>query len=516
MGSLKKSADRRGLDIEFELQPQLFELAISRAELEAAKQLLKESTGASSLFIDLTRSYFAEVLGNLRDRLSKIVGVEAERLDDIENKSKEDIYVRIIENGRQVMKVLDFLPEITLPDEYTTMRDSVRKFVTEIVQPQAERIHRQDLIIPEDIIRGVSELGCFALSVPEKYGGLEFGSDGNSKGMVIATEELSRGSLGAAGSLSTRPEIMVRALLEGGTAQQQRRWLPRIADGSQLVAISVTEPATGSDVANVALRAERVEGGWILTGAKTWCTFAGKAHLILLLARTDSDAVPPHRGLSLFVIEKPSTAGHEFVVRSAGGGSLEGRSISTVGYRGMHSFEMMFDQFFVPSNQLVGEDAGINRGFYYTMRGFSGGRLQTAARANGLMHAALAEAIRYASERTVFGRRISEFSMTRYKIGRMAMYLLATKVFSLFVAEKLDKNQGQLEASLVKLLACRYAEWVTREAMQLHGGMGYAEEVAVSRFFLDARVLSIFEGTEETLALRVIAKTMLDDLAAAS
>ena len=193
--------------------------------------------------------------------------------------------------------------------------------------------------------------GC---RVPERFGGLKPDDREDSLGMVVATEELSRGSLGAAGSLITRPEIVARALIEGGTAAQQARWLPALAAGEPLCAVSVTEPGTGSDVASVTLRATRVEGGWRLNGGKTWCTFAGKAGVILVLARTDPDARPLHRGLSLFLVEKPSTDAESFVCHSRGG-SVTGHAIATIGYRGMHSFEMFYDDFFVPDENLVGE-----------------------------------------------------------------------------------------------------------------------------------------------------------------
>ena len=350
-------------------------------------------------------------------------------------------------------------------------------------------------------------------AVPERYGGLKPDGHEDSLGMVVVTEELSRGSLGAAGSLITRPEIIARAVMQGGTDEQKSRWLPGIAAGDPLVAVAVTEPGTGSDVASVALRATRSvrdgTSGWLLNGAKTWCTFAGKAGGLLVLARTDPAASPPHRGLSLFVVEKPSFEGKSFACESPGGGRLSGRAIPTIGYRGMHSFELFFDDYFLPHSALVGEDDGEGKGFYYTMRGFSGGRLQTAARACGLMRAAFEDALRYAEERHVFGKPVSTYGLTLQKLARMAAAIVACRQFTYAVAGLMDRGEGQLEASLVKLLSCKTAEWVTREAMQIHGGMGYAEETAVSRYFADARVLSIFEGAEETLALKVVGRALL-------
>ena len=404
------------------------------------------------------------------------------------------------------------LPWEGIDVEKDAMRETLRSFSDRVIAPRAEMIHRNDLMIPPEIIDGVRELGCFGFSVPEEYGGLKPGEGEDTLGMVVVTEELSRGSLGAAGSLITRPEITVRALLEGGTEAQRKRWLPGLAVGDPLCAVSVTEPDTGSDVASVALRATKVDGGWLLNGAKTWCTFAGKAGLILVLARTDANASPPHRGLSLFVVEKPSSDAHEFEFTSPGGGTVSGRAIPTLGYRGMHSFAMFYDDFFVPDANLVGEESGLNKGFYYTMRGFSGGRLQTAARAVGLMQAAYQAAYAYAGDRYVFGKPIRAYPLTRAKLIDMAASIVAIRRYSYGVASMMDRNEGQLEASLVKLIGCRAAETVTREALQIHGGMGYAEETAVSRYFVDARVLSIFEGAEETLALKVVGRTMFDEI----
>jgi (2S)-methylsuccinyl-CoA dehydrogenase len=209
------------------------------------------------------------------------------------------------------------------------------------------------------------------------------------------------------------------------------------------------------------------------------------------------------------MVEKSSTDGHEFEFESPGGGRMSGRAIATVGYRGMHSFEMFYDDFFVPDSHVVGGEGGLGKGFYYQMRGFSGGRIQTAARATGLMQAAFEKAIVYARDRKVFGQAVADYPLTRIKLARMAMQLMAARLFSYDVGRMLDAGEGQMEASLVKLFACRAAEWVTREALQIHGGMGYAEETDVSRYWADARVLSIFEGAEETLALKVVGRALL-------
>ena len=210
-------------------------------------------------------------------------------------------------------------------------------------------------------------------------------------------------------------------------------------------------------------------------------------------------------------MEKPAFDGHAFEHDEPRGGKVSGRAIPTIGYRGMHSFEMFYDDFFVPADALVGEGGGEGRGFYYTMRGFSGGRLQTAARACGLMRAAFEAALRYAEEREVFDRPVASYPLTLQKLARMGMYAAVCQQSSYWAARLMDAGGGQTEASLVKLFACKVAEYVTREAMQIHGGLGYAEETDVSRYFVDARVLSIFEGAEETLALKVVGRALLGD-----
>jgi (2S)-methylsuccinyl-CoA dehydrogenase len=257
---------------------------------------------------------------------------------------------------------------------------------------------------------------------------------------------------------------------------------------------------------------------WVIDGVKTWCTFGGRAEYLLVLARTDPDRSLGHRGLSLFVVEKASFGGHAWRAEQDGGGVLDARAIPTLGYRGMHSFEISFEGWRVPHSALIGEDEGLGRGFYLQMQAFANARLQTAARAQGVMQAALETAVGYSREREVFRTALADYELTRAKVAKMAALLAACRVFSFEVARALARGDAdaQLAASQVKQLSCRVAEWVTREAQQLHGGYGYAEEYAVSRLFVDARVLSIFEGADEVLALRVIARTLLADALAAS
>jgi len=400
-----------------------------------------------------------------------------------------------------------------LGEHHTMMRDTFRRFADDVVAPLAEEVHREDLIIPDEILEPLKEMGMFGLSIPETYGGLQENDQEDTKGMIVVTEELSRGSLGAAGSLITRPEILSRALLKGGTEEQKHHWLPQLAVGDPLCAVAVTEPNYGSDVAGVRLKATAVEGGWVLNGAKTWCTFGGKAGVLMVLARTNPDMAAGHRGLSMFLVEKPSSDGHEFEVTAESGGKLTGRAIATMGYRGMHSFELFFDDFFVPASHMIGGAEGEGQGFYLAMAGFAGGRIQTAARAVGLMRAAFERSISYSKERVVFKHPIGDYQLTRVKLARMAAHLLACRQITYEVSDLMDKGSGDMEASGAKLFASKTAEWFTREALQIHGGMGYAEETPTSRYFADARVLSIFEGAEETLALKVITRSLVENAA---
>ncbi|MDE0453543.1 MAG: acyl-CoA/acyl-ACP dehydrogenase [Gammaproteobacteria bacterium] len=511
-------------NLDEEAQIELYDLAFSTAELTAAEVMLEYAAqdaprDEQAFKQALALAFSAEAASNLHHRLRlrpSAYGLGAAQLPN-DYVEFADAYLspeHLSALGQAWRDRSGRLPDDHLDGEKSMIRETFRQFSDERVAPLAESIHRGNTMIPDAIIDGLRDLGCFGLCVPERYGGLQPDDSEDRLGMVVVTEELSRGSLGAAGSLITRPEIMAQALLEGGTEAQKRRWLPALAAGDLLCAVSVTEPSTGSDVAAVSLRAEKIDGGWLLNGGKTWCTFAGKAGAILVLARTDPVVRPAHRGLSLFVVEKPSYDGHDFEYAEPRGGKVSGRAIPTIGYRGMHSFEMFYDDFFVPDDALVGESQGRGRGFYYTMRGFSGGRLQTAARASGLMRAAFEAALDYAENRSVFGRAVAGFPLTLQKLARMGMYIVACRQFSYAVAQRIDaagasRNGAQMAASLVKLFACKVAESVTREAMQIHGGMGYGEESAVSRYFVDARVLSIFEGAEETLALKVVGRALL-------
>ncbi len=503
-----------------------FDIAWSAAELAAAQAMLdytssmtKQDSSAEQIHGEtkLALTFLAQAITQIRNRLSQRLdeyGLSFSEIQELYDGpvnafcQKQLASQSLASLGDQIRTYGRDGVELWTNEEQQLMRDTFRRLAEDVVMPWAEKIHRHDLDIPDEIIQPLLEMGIFGLSIPQQYGGLCSDDHEDTIGMIVATEELSRGSLGAAGSLITRPEILARALLAGGTQEQKEYWLPKLAEGDPFCAVAVTEPDYGSDVAGMQCRATKVDGGWHLNGVKTWCTFGGKAGVFLVLARTETDVSLGHKGLSLLLAEKPAFPGHEFAYTQPEGGQMSGRAIPTIGYRGMHSFEVFFDNFFVPDSHLIGEEEGRGRGFYHMMAGFAGGRIQTAARAIGVMQAAIDNARTYASERSVFGQPLEQYELIKIKLARIASTLAAARKLTYKVGQLMDQGKGQMEASLAKLFACRAAEEVTREAMQIHGGMGYAEETNVSRYFVDARVLSIFEGAEEVLALRVIARQL--------
>jgi (2S)-methylsuccinyl-CoA dehydrogenase len=399
---------------------------------------------------------------------------------------------------------------LPLDDVSEQVRDAVREFAEKEVAPHAERIHRRDELVPEEFIAKMSELGYFGLAVPEEYGGSEMGN----LAMILTTEELSRASLASAGSLITRPEILTKALLQGGSEEQKREWLPRIASGEIMVGISVTEPDIGSDVAGVKCRAERRSKDgrevWVVNGGKSWCTFAGRADVLALLARTDPDPARGARGLSLFIVPKDRFDGHDFEMKQPGGGRLSGKADATPGYRGMHSFTLSFEDYEVPLANLVGGEAQQGRGFYLQMAGFAAGRLQTGGRACGLAQAALEKTAEYVEGRSQFGRPISEYQLTRFTLGRMAAMLAASRAITYAAATAFDEDERKAAplAAQAKLLACDMAVELTQLGQLMHGGWGYAEEYPISRYVVDAQVLPIFEGVKPILELKVVARSL--------
>jgi len=501
-------------------------LAYRATELQAAQALLRYAETQDQHGQDdgvtgrMALAYAAEVHQTLRAEVSAYLqtyGLDASELADtldaadVQQATRAGASEAFLCAIGQVVLDTHGANSVWLGDEMAEMtRQSVRDFTRQEVEPIAAWVHRHDALAPDDLIAKMGQLGFFAMSIPEAYGGTGMGM----LVMVITTEELSRGSLGAAGSLITRPEIVARALLDGGTEAQKQRWLPRIASGELMVAVSVTEPDTGSDVASLTCRAEAgaVGGqqGYLITGAKAWCTFAGRADLIGLLARTARDSRQGARGLSLFILEKERFYGHDFVIQQPHGGTLRARADATPGYRGMHSFTMHYDHFFVPADCLIGEAQGRNRGFYLQMRGFANGRLQTGGRAVGLSQAALEKTAAYVKNRRQFGQPISDYQLTQYKLGRMATRLAAARQLTYAAARAMDRGPDTgLEAAMAKLLASDVAVWLTQEGQLLHGGWGYAEETPISRYVVDAQVLPIFEGVRPILALKVIARQLL-------
>jgi (2S)-methylsuccinyl-CoA dehydrogenase len=494
-----------------------YDLAHATSAVEGCRVMLRYAEHGEYESM-LARAFIADALSDL---VAKLVGRESVWGVEAADLMTTMPFVEAHRSPQFLESVAEQLPRhgtgpAHLPEEFDLVRETFHRFAQDRIRPVAEHVHRTNADVPEDVIAGLVELGGFGLSVPEAYGGFAVGGEHDYLGMVVATEELSWGSLGIGGSLITRPEILTRALVQGGTEEQKQRWLPRIASGELMVGVMVTEPDYGSDVANLGVTATPVDGttgggaGYRINGVKTWATFAGRADVLMLLARTDPDRSASHRGLSLFVVDKEAAPGHAFAFSQPGGGTMEGRAIDTLGYRGMHSYEVSFADWVVPAENLVGESGGLGKGFYLQMEGFENGRLQTAARAVGLMQAAFDAGLSYAQERRVFAKPVFDYQLSRAKLARMAALIQAGRQFAYDVAGRMGRGEGTLEASMVKAYVCRAAEWVTREAMQLHGGMGYAEEFPVSRYFVDARVLSIFEGADETLCLRVIARRLAE------
>jgi len=494
-----------------------YELAHAGAGVATAKAML--AYGAKGdVEANLTCGFAADAI---HDLITKLVG--REELWGVDLAAMEDShdFVGAYRDPEFLASLAGTPGPRHLGGDMEMVQDTFRSFAANVIGPHAEHVHRTNGDVPEEIISGLAEIGAFGLSVPGDYGGYSEGGDDEYLGMVVATEELSRASLGIGGSLITRPEILTRALVKGGTEEQKLEWLPKLATAEVMPAVAVTEPDFGSDVAGIKVMATPADGpggeaGYVINGVKTWCTFGARADALALLARTDPDRSKGHRGLSLFVVPKPRGDAHGFQfsqkpVPTDGGdrvGKMEGRPIDTIGYRGMHSYEIALEDWWVPAANLIGGDDGLGRGFYLQMAGFENGRLQTAARAIGVMQAAYEAAVEYAQNRKVFGENIFEYQLTQAKLGRMAMIIQASRQFSYQVATLMAQGQGAMEASMVKAYVCKAAEWVTREAMQIHGGFGYAEEYSVSRLFVDARVLSIFEGADETLCLKVIARRL--------
>lgn len=385
-----------------------------------------------------------------------------------------------------------------LDEDLGMIRDQFHRYAEERVIPNAHEWHLKDQLIPMEIIEELAELGVFGLTIPEEYGGL-----GLSKAsMVVVTEELSRGYIGV-GSLGTRSEIAAELILCGGTDEQKQKWLPGLASGQILSTAVFTEPNTGSDLGSLRTRAVRDGDDWVITGNKTWITHAQRTHVMTLMARTDPDS-SDWRGLSMFLAEKqPGTDADPFPTPGMTGGE-----IGVLGYRGMKEYELGFDGFRVRGDNLLGGTPG--RGFKQLMETFESARIQTAARAVGVAQAACEMGLRYALDRKQFGKALAAFPRVADKLAMMAVEIMIARQLTYFSAwEKDHGRRCDLEAGMAKLLGARVAWAAADNALQIHGGNGFALEYPVSRILCDARILNIFEGAAEIQA-QVIARRLLD------
>jgi (2S)-methylsuccinyl-CoA dehydrogenase len=385
-----------------------------------------------------------------------------------------------------------------LDEELEMIRDQFRRFADEKVVPHAHGWHLRDELIPMQVIDDLAEMGVFGLTIPEEFGG--FGLSKAS--MVVVSEELSRGYIGV-GSLATRSEIAAELILCGGTEAQKAHWLPKLASAEILPTAVFTEPNTGSDLGSLRTRAVKAGDDWSVTGNKTWITHAARTHVMTLLARTDPDSTD-YRGLSMFLAQKqPGTVDVPFPNPGMTGGEIE-----VLGYRGMKEYELAFDGFHVAGENLLGGVEG--QGFKQLMQTFESARIQTAARAVGVAQSALETGMRYATDRKQFGKALIEFPRVSGKLAMMAVEIMIARQLTYYSAWQKDHGKRcDLEAGMAKLLGARVAWACADNALQIHGGNGFALEYQISRILCDARILNIFEGAAEIQA-QVIARRLLD------
>jgi (2S)-methylsuccinyl-CoA dehydrogenase len=385
-----------------------------------------------------------------------------------------------------------------LDDTLEAIRAEMRRFGEAEVAPHAHEWHLANAYIPLSVIEHMAELGVFGLTIPEAFGGM-----GLSKvSMCVVSEELSRAYIGV-GSLGTRSEIAAELILGGGTEAQKERFLPKIASGEILPTAVFTEPNTGSDLAALRTRAVREDGAYKVFGNKTWITHPVRADLMTLLVRTNPDE-PGHKGLSILLADKPrGTDAEPFPIEGLTGGEIE-----VLGYRGMKEYELAFDGFEVPAENLLGGEEG--QGFRQLMQTFESARIQTAARAIGVAQSALDLGLRYAEERIQFGKPLVDFPRVSDKLAMMAVEINLARQLTYYAGREKDEGKRcDLEAGMAKLLAARVAWAAADNALQIHGGNGFALEYPISRVLCDARILSIFEGAAEIQA-QVIARRLLE------
>ena len=386
-----------------------------------------------------------------------------------------------------------------LDETHAQIQDLMRRFCLDEVYPHAHEWHLKNEYIPLEVIAKLAELGVFGLALPEEFGGMALGKES----MCVASEELSRGYIGV-GSLGTRAEIAGELILHNGTPEQKEKYLPKIASGEMLPTAVFTEPNTGSDLASLKTRAVKDGDVYKITGQKTWITHPVRADIMTVLTRTNPNE-PGYKGLSMFLAEKPRGSDENpFPAKGMTGGEIE-----VLGYRGMKEYDISFDDFEVPAENLLGGVEG--QGFKQLMNTFEGARIQTAARAVGVAQCAMDLGLKYALERNQFGKPIYSFPRVRNKVVMMAVETMIARQLTYFSARQKDAGRRcDLEAGMAKLLGARVAWANADNALQIHGGNGFALEYPVSRVLCDARILNIFEGAAEIQA-QVIARRLLEN-----
>ena len=413
--------------------------------------------------------------------------------DDVDVHQLRSEFIELILQNRST----PFIGNDGLNEDQTMIRQEFHKFSKDKIEPFAHEWHLKDELIPLKLIEELANLGVFGLTIPEEYGGT--GLDKIS--MCVVSEELSRGYIGV-GSLATRTDIASELILCGGTSEQKEYWLPKISTGEIMPTAVFTEPNTGSDLGNLQTRATLHGEEYSITGNKTWITHASRANLMTLLARSDKNK-SGYKGLSMFLA--PKTPGMDNDAFPDNG--IKGGEIEVLGYRGMKEYEVSFDDFRVDKNNLLGEEEG--KGFTQLMETFESARIQTAARAIGVAKNAFDLGLKYADERTQFGKKIINFPRVRDKLVNMAVEIMVAKQLTYFSARAKDNGKRcDLEAGMAKLLAARIAWTAADNSLQIHGGNGFALEYPISRVMCDARILNIFEGAAEIQA-QVIAKRIL-------
>jgi (2S)-methylsuccinyl-CoA dehydrogenase len=489
----------------------------SLREMIAYARRLEEENRFDEIEELLTRigvgEYIAQFFGGIPMNQGEFI-----RLDDFNLsqelivKSRSDAVGRVITNGNTALnraKLVSLIAGLDttalignpgLDDTMESIREEIRKFAASKIVPYAHEWHLANDYIPLEIVDELSALGVFGLTIPEQYGGMGLGK----MAMCVVTEELSRAYIGV-GSLGTRSEIAAELIICGGTEEQKQSLLPQIASGEILPTAVFTEPNTGSDLACLRTRAVRKGDAYMVTGNKTWITHPVRADLMTILARTNPSEIG-YKGLSMFLAKKPrGTDADPFPVTG-----MSGSEIEVLGYRGMKEYEIAFDDFQVPAEGLLGGIEG--QGFKQLMQTFEAARIQTAARAVGVAQNALELAVRYAMERIQFGKQLIAFPRVADKIALMAVEIHIARQLTYFSARAKDaEKRCDVEAGMAKLLGARIAWSAADNALQIHGGNGFALEYQISRVLCDARILNIFEGAAEIQA-QVIARRILEDI----